>query len=642
MSETPSPTVRSAEPYAARSIQVLEGLDPVRKRPGMYIGSTGPEGLQHCLTEIVDNSVDEVLAGHASKIVVTLHADGSVEVSDNGRGIPVDRHHATGLSALEVVMTKLHAGAKFGGGGYKVSGGLHGVGASVVNALSEWLMVAVYRDGWIWTQRYRRGTPVTQVTREKPTKIHGTSTRFKPDPVIFKDTLAFDHETTKRRLRELAYLNSGLEIVFRDLRVSSKNECTFYFESGVEAFVTNLAHNFVPVHPVISLQVTDEHGVLTLAMQYVDSSASEVLSFANNIRTAEGGKHLTGFQTALTRTINKMVQQKGLVKDSKFTGDDVLEGLIAVLSVLLEEPQFEGQTKTKLGNEEVRGWVGSIVSRELEQILEERPDILRMIARKTELSARARMAAARAREIEVSRRSLLETTLLPGKLADCTSRNPDEAELFIVEGDSAGGTAKGGRDRRFQAILPLRGKPLNVWRVAPDKALANEEIKTIISAIGAGFGQTYDPDKLRYGKIILMADADEDGSHIRTLLITFLWRFMPQLITEGRLYTATPPLYKTTRGKQVYYTYSEEEQVALIKSLEQTRYSVQRYKGLGEMNAEQLWETTLNPDRRNLIQFQCADAIELDSWIDRLMGPVVEPRRRFIEANAKHLRRLDI
>jgi DNA gyrase subunit B len=625
--------------YTAEQIQVLEGLEPVRRRPGMYIGSTDPRGLHHLVWEIVDNSVDEALAGYCTEILVTIHADGSVSVRDNGRGIPVDKMD-DGRSALEVVLTVLHAGGKFGGGGYKVSGGLHGVGLSVVNALSERLEAVVHREGKEFRQSYLRGVPQTPVQTVGKASETGTTIRFWPDPQVFPET-GFDRELIINRLREMAFLNKALKIMLDDERLGYAY--TFYFEGGIVSFVKHLNQgkgmvNSQPIYVEREVESTQ----IEIALQYNQSFIENVLSFANNIHTAEGGAHMTGFRTALTFALNRYARKAGLLKenDPNLTGEDVREGLTAVVSVKLLEPQFEGQTKTKLGNAEVQGFVSTVLSDGLGQYLEENPAEGRRIIEKTLTAARAREAARRARDL-VQRKSLLESTMLPGKLADCSERDPARCELYIVEGDSAGGSAKGGRDRRFQAILPLRGKILNVEKARIDKVLVSEEIRNLITALGTGIGDRFDINKIRYHRIITMTDADVDGSHIRTLLLTFFFRYMPEVIEKGYLYMAQPPLYKLTKGKQTVWVYSDTERDRELKRLS-GKVEVGRFKGLGEMNPEQLWDTTMNPANRILLRVTIEDAAGVSDIFEKLMGSDVEPRKRFIQAHAKSVRNLDI
>ncbi len=618
----------------------------MRRRPGMYIGSTDSRGLHHLVQEIVDNSIDEAMAGHCDTILVTLHSDGSVSVLDNGRGIPVDMHPTEKKVGLEMVLTELHAGAKFGGDGYKISGGLHGVGASVVNALSERLVAEVYRDGRAHRQSYRRGIPEGPMEVLGPSTQRGTLIRWWADGEIFADR-TYDWEVIADRLRELAFLTKGVVITLvdepRDLRY------TFYFEGGIRAFVRHLNANRTVVNArPMYVEREIEGNLVELAVQYQSTTFTEhVLTYANNINTEEGGAHLTGFRSGLTVTLNKYARKAGLLKeqDPNLSGDDVRDGLTAVISVKLREPQFEGQTKTKLGNSEVAGQVSAVLSDALMQFLEENPADARRIVEQSLTAARARQAAARAREL-VQRKSLLESTTLPGKLADCSERDPEHCELFIVEGDSAGGSAKQGRERRNQAILPLRGKILNVEKARADKILANEEIKNLITALGTGFGEGMDVSRLRYHRIVLMADADVDGSHIRTLLLTFFWRHLQPVVQGGYLYLAQPPLYKITKGsgrqQRVEYAYSDPERDAKIKELGGGKVDVQRYKGLGEMNPEELWETTMDPERRILLRVMVDDALRADEIFDRLMGSDVEPRRRFIQTHARSVRNLDV
>lgn len=634
---------RTTVGYDASSIQVLEGLEAVRRRPGMYIGSTDLRGLHHLIYEIVDNSVDEALAGFCDRIEIRIHADYSVRVVDNGRGIPVNIHPKIGKSALEVIMTTLHAGGKFGGGGYKVSGGLHGVGASVVNALSEWLEVIVRRDGKVYRQRYERGRPVTSVELigEASPDDHGTETIFLPDRQIFK-SLDYQRDVLLHRFREIAYLTSGLTIHFVDER--DDTETTFYFEGGIISFVRHLNKTKTVLQPQPFYVKREQNGCLVeVALQYTDGFAESTHAFANNINTIDGGTHLTGFKAALTRVINEYARRHGFLKENEpnLSGEDVREGLTAIISVMLPEPQFEGQTKAKLGNAEVAGIVQSVVYESLSNYLEENPAIARRIIEKCITAARAREAARKAREL-VQRKGALDTFSLPGKLADCTERDPAKAELYIVEGDSAGGSAKQGRDRRFQAVLPLRGKILNVEKARLDRMLHNEEIRALITALGTGIGDQYDRSKLRYHRIILMTDADVDGAHIRTLLLTFFFRYLEGLIVDGHLYIAQPPLYRLQSGREVHYVYSDEERDAILNRGDGKNWDVQRYKGLGEMNPEQLWETTMDPSRRTLLQVTIEDAVKADETFNMLMGSAVPPRKRFIQAHAKEVRNLDI
>ncbi len=618
----------------------------MRLRPGMYIGSTDPRGMHHLVYEIIDNSVDEALAGECDRIDVQLMADGSCTVTDNGRGIPVDIHQASGLPALEVVMTKLHAGGKFGGGGYKVSGGLHGVGLSVVNALSERVLVTVWRDGRVHTQEYARGAAQHPLRSEpdRESGRRGTRVQFWPDPEVFKEAREFNWDTIATRLRELAYLNKRVAFQLVDERTEPDTQATFYFEGGIEAFVRHLNRDkgAIQSRPMYVEREIDG-STIEIALQYNSSFIDHVLAYANNINTVEGGSHLTGFRGALTATLNRYARRAGLLKeqDPNLSGEDVRDGLTAVLSVKLQEPQFEGQTKTKLGNSEVVGQVSTVLGDALGQYLDENPADGRRIIEKSLTAARARAAAARARDL-VQRKSLLESATLPGKLADCSERDPELSEIFIVEGDSAGGTAKQGRDRRFQAILPLRGKILNVEKAREDRILQHEEIRNLITALGTGVGEKFDITRLRYHRVVLMADADIDGSHIRTLLLTFFWRHLQPVITDGYLYIAQPPLYRLQKGRQVEYAYSEEEFRVKLKAMGDRAQAPQRYKGLGEMNAEQLWQTTLDPEHRVLLRVEVGDALAADDIFDRLMGPNVEPRKRFIQTHAKAVRNLDV
>jgi DNA gyrase subunit B len=628
--------------YSADQIQILEGLEPVRRRPGMYIGSTDIRGLHHLVVEIVDNSIDEALAGYCDTIQVTLHADHSVSVMDNGRGIPVGMHPTAKKSALEVVLTKLHAGGKFGGGGYKVSGGLHGVGLSVVNALSERLEVEVYREGEVHRQTYARGVPDGPVAVTGNTQRTGTYVRFWPDPQVFPE-IEFVWENVSTTLRSYAFLNKGITIQLTD--EEREFTYTFHFEGGIQAFVKylNANRNVVNTRPMY-VEREIEGNIVEIALQYQNTAFTEhVLAFANNVHTEEGGSHVTGFRSALTATLNRYARKAGILKeqDPNLTGDDVRDGLTAVISVKLREPQFEGQTKTKLGNSEVAGQVGSVLGDALMQYLEENPGDAKRIIEQSLTAARARQAAAKARDL-VQRKSLLASATLPGKLADCSERDPAQCEIFIVEGDSAGGSAKGARERRNQAILPLRGKILNVEKARADKILGNEEIKNLITALGTGFGETFNIERLRYHRVVLMVDADVDGSHIRTLLLTFFWRHLQPLITSGNLYLAQPPLYKVRKGKRIEYAYSDKERDAKIKDIGGRPDEVARYKGLGEMNPEELWETTMDPERRILLRVGVEDVLKADDIFDRLMGSDVEPRKRFITTHAKNVRNLDI
>ncbi len=633
--------------YTAESIQVLEGLEAVRRRPGMYIGSTDARGLHHLIWEVVDNSIDEAMAGFASRIEVTIRADGSVVNSDDGRGVPVGRQKQTGKDALEVVHTVLHAGGKFGGGGYKVSGGLHGVGVSVVNALSEWLHVESARDGKVWAQDYDRGKPRGAVALMGASNgRHGTTTSFKPDAQVF-ETLDFSFDTVAQRLRESAYLNKGVHIRLLDERVEPAREKNFYFEGGLVSFVRHLNKNkdVIQAKP-ISIDRRDGPTSIEVAIQYNDTYTETVLAFANNINTVDGGTHVAGFRAGLTTSLNDWARRNGVIKDSgsNLSGEDVREGLTAVVSVKLTEPQFEGQTKAKLGNADVKGQVQGAVSEGIRQYLEENPSDGRRIIEKSLTAARAREAARKARDL-VIRKSALEGAALPGKLADCQERDPERSELYIVEGDSAGGSAKQGRDRRSQAILPMFGKMLNVEKARLDKVLSSEKIRPLIIALGTGIGETFDLAKLRYHKVILLADADVDGAHIRTLLMTFFYRNMPELVDAGHLYIAQPPLFRVSTGKVTRYATDEKDRDRIIKEMKVKNLTVQRFKGLGEMNAEQLWETTMNPETRTLLQVtvdDVGDAGQADHYFTILMGEKVEPRRDWIKAQARQVQNLDI
>jgi DNA gyrase subunit B len=631
---------RSGE-YTAASIQVLEGLEAVRRRPGMYIGSTDGRGLHHLVWEVVDNSIDEAMAGHATTILVTIGADGTVTVRDDGRGVPVGRH-STGKDALEVVHTVLHAGGKFGGGGYKVSGGLHGVGVSVVNALSEWLRVESARDGQIWAQEYVRGKPTGPVRKIGPQgSRRGTLTAFRADPEMF-ETTDFSFETISQRLRESAYLTKGVWITLIDERID--RERSFYFEGGLISFVRHLNRNKEVLHSrPIYVERKEGSTAVEVALQYNDTYTENVLAFANNINTVDGGTHITGFRAALTSSLNDWARRAGVLKESdgNLSGDDVREGLTAVISVKLTDPQFEGQTKAKLGNAEVKGQVQTAVADALAQHLDENPADGRRIIEKCLTAARAREAARKARDL-VIRKGALEGMSLPGKLADCQERDPARSELYIVEGDSAGGSAKQGRDRRFQAILPLRGKLLNVEKARLDKILSSENVKPLIIALGAGIGEGFDIAKLRYHRIIIMTDADVDGAHIRTLLLTFFYRHMPQVIEEGYLYIAQPPLYRISTGKVTRYAQSEKERDRIVREFNVKNLSVQRFKGLGEMNADQLWETTMNPETRLLLRAEVEDAAVADAIFTMLMGEKVAPRKDFIKTEARKVRNLDV
>ena len=627
--------------YDASHIQVLEGLEAVRKRPGMYIGSTGARGLHHLVFEIVDNSVDEALAGYCDTIKVVINKDNSVSVSDNGRGIPVDIHQKTGLPAVEVALTILHAGGKFGGNGYKVSGGLHGVGMSVVNALSELLQVKVKRDGKIYMQEFSRGNKASELKVIGKSTSTGTEVIFKPDHLIFEE-LEFSFETVAKRLRELSFLNKGLKITLQDDRTGSSE--VFHHSGGIIDFVKSLNKNKDPLHKrVIFMDIEREEVQVELAMQWTDAYVESIFSYANNINTHEGGTHELGFKNALTRIINDYARKHSILKekDSNLSGDDIREGLTAVLSVKVKEPQFEGQTKTKLGNSEVRSIVDSLVGEEIGTFLEENPSVAKRIIEKCINAQRAREAARKAREL-TRRKNALEISALPGKLADCSSKDPKESEIYLVEGDSAGGSAKQGRDRRFQAILPLRGKIINVEKARLDKILNNEEIRAIITALGTGVGEDFDINKLRYHKVIIMCDADVDGSHIRTLLLTLFYRYMRNLVEEGFIYIAQPPLFKLKQGKKETYLYSENELEKSIAKAKDRNFSIQRYKGLGEMNPDQLWETTMNPESRTVLRVTLDDAVKADEIFTILMGDKVEPRRNFIEANAREVKNLDI
>ena len=634
--------------YGADQIQILEGLEAVRKRPGMYIGSTSTRGLHHLVYEIVDNSVDEALAGYCDEIQVDINKDNSVTVSDNGRGIPVGINHKAGLPAVEVVFTILHAGGKFGGGGYKVSGGLHGVGASVVNALSEWLEVEIYHEGQIYKQRYERGKVMykLKIVGECEPDRTGTKVTFLPDKEIFEDTI-FDYDTLKQRFREMAFLTKGLRIVLRDWRGEELHEHTFHYEGGIKEFVTYLNKSKTPLYDQIIYCEGSKDGVyVEVAMQHNDSYSDNTYGFVNNITTPEGGTHVEGFRSALTKTFNDYARKNKLLKDSEpnLTGEDIREGLTAIISVKIEDPQFEGQTKQKLGNSEARGAVNNILSTQLEIFLEQNPNVAKITIEKSVMAQRAREAARKARDL-TRRKSALEGMSLPGKLADCSDKDPANCEIYIVEGDSAGGSAKTARDRATQAILPLRGKILNVEKARLDKIYANAEIKAMITAFGTGIHDDFDISKLRYHKIIIMTDADVDGAHISTLLLTFLYRFMTDLIKEGYVYLAQPPLYKLEKNKKVWYAYSDEELAKILQEVgRDSSNKIQRYKGLGEMDAEQLWETTMDPEHRILLRVTMDEetSSELDLTFTTLMGDKVEPRREFIEENAKNVKNLDI
>ena len=627
--------------YDAGNIQVLEGLEAVRMRPGMYIGSTSARGLHHLVYEVVDNSVDEALAGYATHIEVTICEDNSIEVIDDGRGIPTGMHE-TGMPAVELVLSKLHAGGKFGGGGYKVSGGLHGVGISVVNALSEWTIVDVYQHGKIQEISFERGNKTSDLKEIGTTDRTGTTVRFKPDSQIFETTI-FEFDVLKTRLQELAFLNKGLRITLSDKRGEGRSE-SFHYEGGLVQFIEYLNEAKEAITPsVISIDNTRDDVVVDVALQYNDSYSETILSFVNNINTIDGGTHLSGFRTALTRTLNDYGRKAGILKEneSNLTGEDVREGLTAVVSVKVLEPQFEGQTKGKLGNSEVKGITDTIVSDGLRVFLEEHPAEAKKIIEKATNASRAREAARKAREL-TRRKNALEVSSLPGKLADCSEKDTTMTEIYLVEGDSAGGTAKQGRDRRYQAILPLRGKILNVEKARLDKILANAEIRSMITAFGTGIGQDFDITKSRYNKIIIMTDADVDGAHIRTLLLTFFYRYMRPLIEEGHVFIAQPPLYQIKKGQKQWYAYSDQELSDRLDEIGRESITIQRYKGLGEMNAEQLWDTTMNPEHRTILQVSMEDSIAADKIFSVLMGDKVEPRRKFIEDNAEYVRNLDL
>ena len=639
-----------AQDYTAQDIQVLEGLEAVRIRPGMYIGSTGLSGLQHLMIEILDNAVDEAMAGYCTRVEMSISADGLISVSDNGRGIPVDLHPATGKSALETVMTTLHAGGKFGGGAYKVTGGLHGVGASVVNGLSEYLRAEVRRDGVLHSQEYARGLPATELVRESNTNEHGTMICFRPDPEIFNE-IDYDFDELTRHFKDIAYLNKGLEISFISHwhyeRRQGDIERTYFFDGGIPNLVRNDNRNRRVLQAIpFYYEKTADDTAVEVAVQYNDGYSESVHSYANCIKTPDGGTHLTGFRSALTRVINDFARKQGQLKDDQanLIGEDVREGLAAAISVKLTSPQFEGQTKHKLGNPEVRGIVESVVGEGLSRYLEENPSEGRRVVEKCLTSQKAREAAKRAREL-VIRKNALDGSSLPGKLADCAERDPSRSELYIVEGESAGGSAKMGRDRHFQAILPLKGKILNVERVLqqPDKILGHEEIRAMVAAVGAGEGEDFDPNKVRYHKVIIMTDADVDGSHIRTLILTFIYRRMRGLIDKNFLYIAQPPLYRIQNGRRVEYAYTEEQKDELLaKNTTQRNPTIQRYKGLGEMNPEQLWETTMNPDTRHMLKVRIESEVEADNVFTTFMGEVVAPRKSYIQAHARSVKNLDV
>ncbi|WP_142413720.1 DNA topoisomerase (ATP-hydrolyzing) subunit B [Hathewaya massiliensis] len=629
--------------YDENQIQVLEGLEAVRKRPGMYIGSTSSRGLHHLVYEIVDNSIDEALAGHCNNIEVTVSKDNTVTVTDDGRGIPVGMHPKLKRPTLEVIMTVLHAGGKFDGSGYKVSGGLHGVGASVVNALSKMFVVEVKREGNVYRQEYKYGKVATELEVTGTTEEHGTTIYFEPDPEIF-DEIEFDYDILAQRLRELAFLNKGIRINFNFEKEEKKTE--FHYEGGLKSFIEYLNRNKDVLHKEpVYIEGSKDDNMVELALQYNDSYSENIFSFANNIDTIEGGTHLSGFKAALTRVLNDYAKKFGFLKenDKNLSGEDIREGLTAVVSVKLTDPQFEGQTKTKLGNSEMRGIVDSILSEALGAYLEENPQVAKIIVDKALSAARAREAARKAREL-TRRKSILESTSLPGKLSDCSSKNPDECEIYLVEGDSAGGSAKQGRNREFQAILPLKGKIMNVEKQRLDKMLNSDEIRSLITAIGAGIGKDFDISKIRYSRIIIMTDADVDGAHIRTLLLTFFYRYMKELVEEGHIHIAQPPLYRIKKGKKEYYTYSDEELEIQLSEIggKDKNTDIQRYKGLGEMDAEQLWDTTMNPEKRVLLKVTIEDAMAADEIFTILMGDKVEPRREFIQENAKKVMNLDV
>jgi len=641
---------QSNSDYTAKDIQVLEGLEAVRVRPGMYIGSTDQRGLHHLIFEILDNAVDEAMAGHCDLVTISLDADGLITVADNGRGIPIDIHPATGKTALETVMTTLHAGGKFGGGAYKVTGGLHGVGGSVVNGLSEHLRAEVRRDGWVYSQEYAAGHPLGEVEKGDKTQEHGTIIAFQPDPKIFPE-IDYDFEILVSHFKEIAFLNKGLEIQFispwHHEQRDGDIERSYYFDGGIANLVRNFNRNRRVMQQLpFYYEKTLDETMVEVAIQYNDSFTETVFSFANCINTQEGGTHLTGFRSALTRVINDYARRQSFIKDDQpnLTGEDVREGLSAVISVKLTDPQFEGQTKTKLGNADVRGIVDSVVSEGLSRYLEEHLPESKRIIEKCLTSQRAREAAKRAREL-VQRKNAMDGSSLPGKLADCAERDPAKSEIYIVEGESAGGSAKMGRDRHYQAILPLKGKILNVERVLqqPDRILSHEEIRALVAAVGAGEGEEFDIEKIRYNKIIIMTDADVDGSHIRTLILTFFYRRMQPIIDAGYLYIAQPPLYRIQTGNKVQYAYDDAEKDAVLEKLNGARNThLQRYKGLGEMNPDQLWETTMNPETRLMLQVEIEDAVEVDGIFSTLMGEVVEPRKNFIAAHARSVQNLDV
>ena len=631
--------------YSAQDIQILKGLEAVRKRPGMYIGTTGPDGLHHLVYEIVDNSIDEALAGHCKKIEVSIEKGNKIRVKDDGRGIPVDIHPVEKVSALEVVLTKLHAGGKFDKNSYKVSGGLHGVGVSVVNALSTWCEVHVHKDGKIYHQKYHRGTPEKSVEVIGETEERGSVVTFLADDTIF-ETINYSFDVLSQRLRELAFLNKGINITISDNRIPVPKVKEFQFDGGLKSFIEYLNKNKTAIHaePIYLEAERDRVGV-EIAFEYNDGYTENIFSFVNNINTREGGTHLAGFKSALTRTLNDFMKKSKLAKkmEENLNGDDAREGITAVISVKVPDPQFEGQTKTKLGNSDVKGIVESIVNEHVTDYFEMNPEVVEKILEKTVLAAKARNAARKAREL-TRRKSFLESSSLPGKLADCSEKDPSLCEVYIVEGDSAGGSAKQGRDRKFQAILPLWGKMLNVEKTRVDKVLSNDKLMPVISALGAGAGKDFNSDKLRYHKVIIMADADVDGSHIRTLLLTFFFRYMTELVEQGHVYIAMPPLYKVSVGKKIEYAYDDAERDRIISEFntDESKINIQRYKGLGEMNPDQLWETTMNPESRNIMQVKLEDAVEADEIFTTLMGEHVEPRRKFIEDNALLVANLDV
>lgn len=632
--------IHGSADYGADQIQVLEGLEAVRKRPGMYIGSTSSRGLHHLVYEVVDNSIDEALAGYCDGVSVTIGEGDIITVEDNGRGIPVDMHE-TGKPAVEVIMTVLHAGGKFGGGGYKVSGGLHGVGVTVVNALSEWLNVEVCRDGKRYEIKFERGEVVQPLCEIGTSEKSGTKISFKPDGTIFDETV-FHYDILRNRLRELAFLNRGVTVTLKDDRIDHVKEEVFHFEGGIISFVEQLNLNKDPFHEPVYVEGKRDTTIVEVCFQYNMGYTENTFAFANNINTHEGGTHLAGFKSGLTRSVNEYARKSGILKESEenLSGDDVREGLTTVISVKLTEPQFEGQTKTKLGNSEVRGIVESVLGEHLDTFFEENPAVGRKVVEKAITASRAREAARKAREL-TRRKNALEVSSLPGKLADCALKDNENTEIYIVEGDSAGGSAKQGRDRQFQAILPLKGKILNVEKARLDKILSNDEIRAMITAFGAGIGGDFDIEKRRYGRIIIMTDADVDGAHIRTLLLTFLYRYMKAFIEEGKVYIAQPPLYLLKKGRQSWYLYSDQEMEKKLVEIGREGIGIQRYKGLGEMNPEQLWETTMNPETRTLLRVEVEDAIEADRIFNELMGDKVEPRREFIDRNALSVRNLD-